>query len=137
MRGRLMILTVLLGSLHAYASDPEPRELLGFVGTATRQQVIDALAAGASPNLPNAYGFTPLMEAAAAGNTQAVVELIKAGANVNAVDDNGWTAVMYAQESGISDLVRILVFHGAALPPPEPPAPTYGSLGGSSRWHPQ
>ena len=52
--------------------------------------------AGADPDPTDAYGQTPLMYAAGAGNADAVEVLLDAGASVNARSGAGWTALMYA-----------------------------------------
>ncbi len=53
--------------------------------------------------------ITPLMLAAATGNTAAVLELIEVGEDVNAIGPRGSTALMFAAGSGHFEIVKLLV----------------------------
>ena len=80
------------------------------------------IAAGADPDGRNARdckvamgpaGGTPLVVAAAMGDSSVVSLLIKAGADVNARDDDGRTALMHAALRGDSSMARKLLSAGA------------------------
>lgn len=58
-------------------------------------------------------GNTPLMVAAAYGQTEKVRQLIAAGAWVNARGRIGNTALIYAAQEGHTEIVRLLVAAGA------------------------
>jgi uncharacterized protein len=60
-----------------------------------------------------AYGLTPLISAAGAGNTNVVALLLSKGANPNAPSAIGWTALMAAAWNGHAECVRMLLEHGA------------------------
>jgi uncharacterized protein len=70
------------------------------------------LAFKAHPNIPNAYGDTPLMLAALRGHLDTVRVLQAAGADVNR---RGWTPLIYAATGGHDDIVRFLLLHGADI----------------------
>ncbi len=57
--------------------------------------------------------FTPLMDAAAAGQLWLVRRLLESGADVNAKNGVGWTALMYAAGQGRPEIVRTLLRAGA------------------------
>jgi uncharacterized protein len=59
-------------------------------------------------------GWTPLMNASAAGHLQVAALLIDSGANINFRDqDRGLTALMLAALLGETEIVRLLVHKGA------------------------
>ena len=71
-------------------------------------------AAGADPNLATGTGATPLMLAAASGNTEAVRFLLERGAVVDAKESlRGETALMFAAAYDRAEVVDLLVSHGA------------------------
>jgi hypothetical protein len=57
---------------------------------------------GCDPNELDAYGYTPLLNAAALGRLNAVVELIKNGADINKVGPFGFTPIHAAAQVRIS-----------------------------------
>jgi ankyrin repeat protein len=85
------------------------------------------VAAGADPNIPTAYGTTPLILAAGAGTdvqrARSVEErgiavetaqfLLDHGADVNAVGEFGWTPLHAAAYQGLTDVIELLVSKGA------------------------
>jgi ankyrin repeat protein len=88
------------------------------------------LAHGATVDLANSLGITPLLATAGIGSTtvdtrgrfrneQQCIDtarlLVKAGANVNAARDNGQTALHGAALWGLNDFVRFLAGNGADL----------------------
>jgi ankyrin repeat protein len=58
-------------------------------------------------------GWTPLHEAAYAGNERIVRMLLDYGSNVNECDNEGKTSLYYASQEGHLDIVRMLVDNGA------------------------
>ncbi len=62
---------------------------------------------------PTNSGLTPLMMAAANGNSDCVSFLIKLGDSVNATQPNGWTPLMHAAANGNETAVEVLVKAGA------------------------
>jgi ankyrin repeat protein/catechol 2,3-dioxygenase-like lactoylglutathione lyase family enzyme len=66
------------------------------------------LAAGASPNVRQQGGFTPLHEAALRGHAEMVAVLRARGADTAARTDAGKTALDLARERGRADVVRVL-----------------------------
>ncbi|KAK2079474.1 hypothetical protein QBZ16_003166 [Prototheca wickerhamii] len=69
---------------------------------------------GASPDVKDEEGRTPLHFAAGYGEIECMEALMDAGANVNAVDDNDNTALHYAAGYGNIEVARILVNKGKA-----------------------
>jgi ankyrin repeat protein len=72
------------------------------------------LEAGAAVNATQAAGFTPLHQAAAAGNSAVVTLLLEHGADPTACCDQGKTPPAYARERGHHDLATHLDNHAAA-----------------------
>lgn len=70
---------------------------------------------GASVNLADAHGRTPLMKAVYRGNTPVVQWLLRHDARVDAAGPQGKTALFYAIVTGRSALVRLLLQHHAAV----------------------
>lgn len=90
------------------------------------------LAAGADPNAADAFGFTPLMQAARFGRTESVARLLSAGAQLEAKTQDlptdpseaaetlkaragGKTALHFAALSGDSATIRLLLERGAQV----------------------
>jgi ankyrin repeat protein len=72
------------------------------------------LESGVDVNARDEAGFTPLHDAALAGNTAAVRTLLDHGANVNIRDkDSGATALYMAATMGREDVVNLLLERGA------------------------
>jgi uncharacterized protein len=85
--------------------------------------------AGGDPNIPTAFGTTPLMLASGAATdvqrARSVEErdlavettryLLDHGADVNAVGEFGWTALHAASYQGLTDVIELLVNKGAKL----------------------
>ncbi len=67
------------------------------------------LKAGASADLADESGLTPLMAAARAGNLDLVREFVGNVTNINAVDRNGFSALHYALVGGYSEISRLLL----------------------------
>lgn len=73
---------------------------------------------GASPDLTEYRGFTPLALAAEFGHSETVEVLLAHGAQVNLrtdTDAGGWTAVCVAAENDRADIVKMLIDAGALL----------------------
>src|SRR4051812_45947011 len=76
------------------------------------EQVIEALPRAPVKKLLNAFDpadRTPLMYAAAKGNTHAAKALIELGANVNLRNSPGDTALRVAASDGTPDIAKILL----------------------------
>ncbi len=72
------------------------------------------LKAGANINARDEAGFTPLHDAALAGNASVVRSLLERGADINAGDrDSGATALYMAATMGREDVVMLLLEKGA------------------------
>ena len=81
-------------------------------GDATIIQAL--LNAGAGVDVPNADGATPLMLAAASGNTDAIKVLLDHGAAINAKEPlRGATPLMFAAGSNRASAVKFLIARGA------------------------
>ncbi len=80
---------------------------------ATLQQdqptVMRLLQAGASADLADETGMTPLMAAARAGNLDLVREFVGHVTNLNAADRNGFSALHYAMSEGHKEVVQLLL----------------------------
>ena len=73
------------------------------------------LAAGASLELPDREGRTPLMWAVYNGHLECVQFLAAAGGNLNATDTFGRSAAIYAAHRGHADILRDLIARGADI----------------------
>ncbi len=95
--------TALLLAISGRTNNPEPVKLL--------------IQAGADPNIPNAYGRTPLHWAMSWPVEWEQVELVKlliqAGADVNAVDEFGVTPLQFSAEIGSVGSIKALISAGA------------------------
>jgi ankyrin repeat protein len=69
----------------------------------------------AAVNTPSAEGMTPLLHAAAAGNTFLASLLISRGADINAQTASGRSALHIAAEQGNEALLRALLAKGARM----------------------
>ena len=79
-----------------------------------RPEVADMLlGAGASPNIRDRRGVTPLVFAAEEGNPEVVRRLLAAGAQVNEQARGGETALMRAAMHRRSEAVKLLLAAGA------------------------
>ncbi len=80
---------------------------------ATLQQdgptVTRLLQAGASADLADETGLTPLMAAAKAGNIDLVREFVGHVTNINAADRNGFSALHYAISEAHKEIVQLLL----------------------------
>ncbi|MDE2489961.1 MAG: ankyrin repeat domain-containing protein [Elusimicrobia bacterium] len=100
------------------AKDPATGDTALFAAAADNRdaRVVSALIkAGASVNVKDDGGMTPLM---VAGKPDIARALIKAGADVNATDKQGWTPLIYAVSKAALDktatpVVAVLVKAGA------------------------
>ena len=70
------------------------------------------LEAGADVNATQHGGYTPLLQAAAAGKKDLVVLLLEHGARLDWLCDQGKSAVDYASERGHGDIAAMLAAHG-------------------------
>jgi ankyrin repeat protein len=70
---------------------------------------------GADINATDAYGYTPLMNAAMLGRVDIVKALIDAGADIQKKGQFGYTALHAAAQNGHLDVVQALVKYGASV----------------------
>lgn len=68
---------------------------------------------GVDPDELDAYGYTPLLNAAAMGRTNAVESLIKSGADANLHGPFGFTPLHAAAQNGHRETVEVLLKAGA------------------------
>ena len=91
----------------------------GIVSAAADNDILEVrqlLRSGIDVNTSTTDGeWTPLREAAYAGNTEMAELLIDSGADVNWVSAGGVTALAEAAESGNVDMVRLLLSEGATV----------------------
>lgn len=94
--------------------DPSVRELFGAAGEGDLSLVSKLLDSGVDVNAEFS-NTTPLMRAAAAGQTRVGEELLRRGANVDAATPQGWTPLMVACLHGHAEMARLLLDHGASV----------------------
>ncbi|CAF2152899.1 unnamed protein product [Rotaria magnacalcarata] len=70
---------------------------------------------GADVDAPDAYGYTPLMNASMLGRVDIVNALIESGADIQRKGQFGYTALHAAAQSGYLDVVQALVTYGASV----------------------
>ena len=70
---------------------------------------------GVDPNEVDAYGYTPLLNAAALGRLNAVVELLKNGADINRSGPYGFHPIHAAAQNGHREVVSVLLKNGADI----------------------
>ena len=78
-------------------------------------RLFSSLSAGADINAADAYGYTPLMNAAMLGRLDIVRLLIDAGADIQRKGQFGYTALHAAAQNGHLDVVQALVKYGASV----------------------
>src|SRR5204863_8932364 len=71
------------------------------------------LAAGADARAVTSNGTTPLMIAAAAGDTRSINSLVENGAEINAKETKGETPLMFAAGFNRVEAVKLLLAKGA------------------------
>ena len=80
-----------------------------------RRVLIILLCLGADIDAPDAYGYTPLMNAAMLGRLDVVKALIESGADIQRKGQFGYTALHAASQGGHLDVVQALVKYGASV----------------------
>jgi ankyrin repeat protein len=70
---------------------------------------------GASVNIADEYGYTPLYAAAEEGHVEVVRVLLNHGASVNITDKNGFSPLYAADQRRNVDVVRELLNRGAKV----------------------
>ena len=94
---------------HAVAASKRPQQEDKALDT-----VAVLISCGASSNIPDKSGITPLHVAAELGNTQVCVHLMKEGrAQVNAIDQHGATPLHYAVYQSRWHVAEVLLSFGA------------------------
>ena len=91
------------------------RQLFGTVALAVSASLSIARAQTPAPPAPPVPSATPLLAAAAAGDSATVKSLVAAGTPVNASDAQGRTALIVAVESAQPETAKALVAAGADL----------------------
>jgi ankyrin repeat protein len=104
-----ILLTVLAPS--AWSADGTALQLAVYRDDVV--QVEKLIAEGADVRAANAYGSTPMSEAAIVGNVEVINALLKAGADVNSPGADGQTALMVVARSSNVIAARALIKHGA------------------------
>ena len=92
---------------------PEEELLLNATQSANCTQILQALQAGANPNILDPKGRTPLHFMSGVGLAPAVVLLVHFGAQVNAQDQDGLTPLHMAAGYANARTLRVLVAAGA------------------------
>lgn len=106
------------GCFTAPAQQPEPATTTDLHRAARAGDVAllrSRLAHGASPNVRDAAGRTPLMEAVAGERLDAMRLLLSGGADANAAAHDGSTPLIQAAAQGSLDAARLLAESGADL----------------------
>ena len=116
----MMLIPVILAGLvlgqapARQALSPEA-ELIESAKLGRIERATELLSGGASVNTRDRRGFTPLMWAAANGETAMVRQFLDAGAAPDARAPDGTTALLLAAGNGSDDIVRVLVTRGASI----------------------
>jgi murein DD-endopeptidase MepM/ murein hydrolase activator NlpD len=101
----------------ALSSREAPPNVFDAAKAADREKLDLALAAGASLDLRDEFGQTPLMYAVSANaGPEFIGHLLKKGAAVNAQSDSQWTPLMYAARDSSSSETLLLLLNAAADP---------------------
>ncbi|MBY5162697.1 ankyrin repeat domain-containing protein [Salsipaludibacter albus] len=89
-------------------NDSQVRPLHSAVASGDPATVTALVDAGATVDVRQAGGFTPLMGAAAGGQPVMIERLLAAGARRGTTDDDGRTAARHAEDAGNHGLVDLL-----------------------------
>lgn len=112
--GNLQIVDTLLKSgASADTRGPNGEQAIHHAAEHGHLHVLKLLATKKARIQPTNAGLTPLMMAAANGNSDCVSFLIKLGDSVNATQPNGWTPLMHAAANGNETAVEVLLKAGA------------------------
>lgn len=111
--GRIQVADLLLK--HGARLDPDRLLLLAAQTGSTDRDVVDYLVGkGASTEVRDGKGDTPLLIAIRQGNHRLARHLVRQGADVNVVAADGRSALVVAKELNERDMVRLLLQNGAA-----------------------
>jgi type II secretory pathway predicted ATPase ExeA len=97
---------------------PTPEQVAAVIADASEgrsAELTRLLATGISPNVRDAYGLTPLMQAVQHGHVSAVTVLLDAGAQINARDRGGITPAMLAVINERTEALELLLSRGAEV----------------------
>ena len=98
-------------------SDKQTEDLFSLAKNDDTTLLTQKLESGASVNVKDAYGQTPLMYAAtSASNPEVITLLLAAGADINAQTDTGWTALMYAARDNQNPEMILTLMNAGADP---------------------
>ncbi len=129
---RELAILLLERGANPHALDSKGRGLLHWAAYSNDREILEIarLAAGASVDVEDATGETPLTLAAHDNSCVAIAWLLEHGADPNHVSFNGWAGLHHAAASGHLDAVRLLLEGGAKamLRLPPPPGDTFGHL---------
>lgn len=78
-----------------------------------RNAIFSSFILGADINAPDAYGYTPLVNASMLGRVDVIRTLLDAGADIQRKGPFGYTALHAAAQNGSLDVVQELVRRGA------------------------
>jgi ankyrin repeat protein len=93
---------------------PDGSTALLWATYAVDHELVRALLdAGATANLTNDYGTSPLIEAVKLGNVELVDMLLAAGADADSPNRDNQTALMLASAIGSLEIAELLIEHGA------------------------
>jgi ankyrin repeat protein len=112
----MFLSVVLLGLLVSQATAPAQAPAVDLLESAKLGDVArvrELLSRGAAVDTVDRRGLTPLMWAAAGGNTDVVRQLLESGAAVDRRATDGSTALILGAANGFTEIVRALVLKGA------------------------
>ena len=102
----------------AQPATPSPEQVAALIAGARDGRTEDLtrlLASGVSPNVRDAHGVTPLMQAVQHGQMPAVGVLLDGGAQINARDRGGITPIMLAVINERAEALQVLLDRGAEV----------------------
>jgi type II secretory pathway predicted ATPase ExeA len=102
----------------AQPATPSPEQVAALIAGARDGRTEDLtrlLATGVTPNVRDAHGVTPLMQAVQHGQMPAVGVLLEGGAQINARDRGGITPIMLAVINERAEALQVLLDRGAEV----------------------
>jgi ankyrin repeat protein len=112
----VFLASLLFAAPLAQAADPQlDRALFEASMHRVPERVGELLQKGADPNFEDAFGVTPLINAALRGNLRTAVLLLDAGARVDEDGRNGCTSLTWAARNGQISMINLLLDRGADI----------------------